>query len=100
MKKMISFLAAPLFGLALVSSSALAARQAVTLSVPGMYCSVCPITVKKSLQKVPGVSRVDVSFEQKEAVVIFDNAKATIDELLDATFKAGYPAEVKGGKAR
>lgn len=100
MNKIISFLVAPLIGLVLFSSSALAAVKTVTLSVPGMYCEVCPITVKKALQKVPGVTKVDVSFEKKEAVVTFDDAKATIDKLQDATFEAGYPSEVKGGKAK
>lgn len=100
MKKIVSFLVAPFLGLVLFSSPALAAVQTVTLNVPGMYCAVCPITVKKALRKVPGVSKVDVSFEKKEAVVTFDDAKASIDKLLDATFEAGYPAEIKGGKTK
>ena len=99
MNKIIATVAAPLIGLALFSSSAWAAVKTVTLSVPGMYCEVCPITVKKALQKVPGVTHVDVSFEKKEAVVSFDDAKATIDKLKDATFEAGYPSEVKVSKA-
>jgi mercuric ion binding protein len=83
-----------------VSSAAFAAVRTVTLSVPGMYCAVCPITVKKALQKVPGVSKVEVSFEKKEAVVTFDDAKTTIKALEDATFEAGYESTVKGEKAK
>jgi mercuric ion binding protein len=30
-------------------------------------CPVCPITVKKALSKVDGVSKVEVSYEKKEA---------------------------------
>ena len=100
MNKIIATFAAPLIGLVLFSSSALAAVKTVTLSVPDMYCAVCPITVKKALQKVPGVAHVDVSYEKKEAVVRFDDAKATVDKLKDATFEAGYPSEVKGSKAQ
>ena len=100
MNKILAPFAAPLIGLVLFSSSAWAAVKTVTLSVPGMYCEVCPITVKKALQKVPGVTQVDVSFEKKEAAVRFDDAKATIDTLKDATFEAGYPSEVKGSKAQ
>jgi mercuric ion binding protein len=44
-------------------------HQTVTLSVPGMTCSACPITVKKAISKVEGVSKVDVTFETREAVV-------------------------------
>ena len=77
------------------TDAALAAERTVTLSVPGMYCAVCPITVRKALEKVPGVSKVNVSFEKKEAVVTFDDAKASINALEDATFEAGYESTVK-----
>ena len=82
------------------ADAAFAAVRTVTLSVPGMYCAVCPITVRKALEKVPGVSRVNVSFEKKEAVVTFDDAKATIRALEDATFEAGYESTLKGADAQ
>ncbi|MCL6556506.1 MAG: mercury resistance system periplasmic binding protein MerP [Burkholderiales bacterium] len=85
------------FGLA---GSAFAAMRTVVLSVPGMYCEVCPITVKKALQKVPGVTKVEVSFAKKEAVVTFDDAKTSIKALEDATFEAGYESTVKSGAAK
>lgn len=86
-----------LFALSLMVGYAVAqaAPQTVTLAVSNMYCEVCPITVKKSLEKVPGVSKVDVSFKNKEAVVHYDDAKAKLGNLLDATLEAGYPSEVK-----
>ncbi len=77
------------------ADAAFAAVRTVTLSVPGMYCEVCPITVRKALEKVPGVSKVNVSFEKKEAVVTFDDAKTSIKALEDATFEAGYESIVK-----
>ena len=95
MKKLL--LAAMLmFGFATVH----AAPQTVTLAVPGMYCEVCPITVKKSLEKMPGVSKVNVSFEAKEAVVTYDDTKANVDKLTHATTAAGYPSTLKGAKAK
>lgn len=100
MHKAVSFLAAPLISFVLFSTSALAAVKTVTLSVPGMNCEVCPITVKKALQKVSGVSKVEVSYEKKEAVVTYEDAKATLVHLQDATFDAGYPSELKGAKAK
>ena len=77
------------------TDAAFAAVRTVTLSVPGMYCAVCPITVRKALEKVPGVSKVNVSFEKKEEVVAFDDAKTSINALEDATFEAGYESTVK-----
>jgi mercuric ion binding protein len=72
-----------------------AGTKTVVLDVPTMNCSACPITVKKALSKVPGVSGVEVSYEKKEATVTFDDAKATVEALTKATANAGYPATVK-----
>ena len=58
-----------------------AATQTVALSVPGMTCSTCPITVERAISKVEGVSKVDVTFEKREAVVTFDNAKTSVQKL-------------------
>jgi len=81
--------------LALASTAALAELKTVTLSVPGMDCAACPITVKKALSRVPGVSEVAASLEKKEAVVTYDDSKATLDALTKATANAGYPSSVR-----
>ena len=80
------------------ASPALATSKTVTLSVPGMTCSACPITVKKALQKVQGVEKVTATFEPKEAVVTFDDTKTTIEQLREATANAGYPSMPKESK--
>jgi mercuric ion binding protein len=81
--------------IALSGTVAWAATQTVVLSVPDMTCSACPITVRAALTKVPGVSKVDVSFEEKEAVVVFDDSKTSVEALMRATEKAGYPSALK-----
>ncbi len=75
---------------------ALAATKTVTLSIPSMTCPVCPITVKKALNAVPGVSRVDVNFAKKDAVVTFDDSKTSMTALTKATGNAGYPSTPEG----
>jgi mercuric ion binding protein len=73
MKKVLScFTAAVLLTL---GNGAFATSRTVTLGVPGMTCSLCPITVKKALTKVPGVAKAEVSYESKQAVVTYDDAK-------------------------
>lgn len=72
-----------------------AATKTVTLSVSNMTCAACPITVKKALTKVEGVQTAEVSYEKKEAVVIFDDAKTNVEALTKATEGAGYPSELK-----
>ena len=80
---------------AALSAPAWAATKTVTLSVPGMTCAACPITVKTALSKVAGVEKAEVSFEKREAVVTFDEAKTNADALTKATANAGYPSSVK-----
>lgn len=80
--------------LLLLAGSALAAPQTVKLSVPTMDCPVCPITIKKALLQVVGVSRAQVNFERKEALVTFDNERTRVDALMRATAGAGYPSTV------
>lgn len=72
-----------------------AALKTVTLSVPGMDCAACPIVVKKALAKLAGVQKVEVSFEKREAVVTFDDARTDVQALRRATENAGYPSTVK-----
>lgn len=75
-----------------LSAPAWAASKIVTLNVPGMTCPACPITIKKALNKVSGVSKVEVSYEKKEARVTFDDAKTDTKALVKATTDAGFPS--------
>jgi|YelNatPaOPRAMG01_1025707.scaffolds.fasta_scaffold135360_1 mercuric ion binding protein len=69
--------------------------KTVTLSVPGMTCRVCPITVKKALENVKGVSKVSVNFDAKTATVTFNPNQANVSDLTEATKKSGYPSSIK-----
>jgi periplasmic mercuric ion binding protein len=94
---MIRYLVSTIFALGLIGcSAALAAERTVTLAVQNMFCAACPHTVKSSLQSVPGVKAVSVSYEDKTAVVTFDDAKANVEALTTATRNAGYPSSPKG----
>ena len=70
------------------------ALQTVVLDVQKMTCPVCPITVRKSLEKVQGVSHTQVDFDRKTATVTFDPDKASPARLIEATTNAGYPSSV------
>ena len=78
----------------LLSTAAAAAERTVTLAVENMYCAACPYIVKQTLAAVPGVSEVEVSYEKKTAVVVFDDDKTNPEALTDATFGIGYPSSV------
>lgn len=72
-----------------------AATKTVTLAVENMTCAACPITVKKALTKVNGVTKAEVNFDKRQAVVTFDDAKTDIAALIKATTDAGYPSSLK-----
>ena len=69
-----------------------AAPATVTLSVPSMDCPVCPITVKKALTKVNGVTQARVNFDKRQATVTFDDAMTDVQALTLATKNVGYPS--------
>lgn len=81
---------ASLFALPVVADDRL-----VTLSVPDMSCPACPTNVKRALVRVDGVKNVEIRGDIREAVVRYDNNKASVDDLIDMVALAGYPATVK-----
>jgi periplasmic mercuric ion binding protein len=83
------------FGL-LLSAPSLAAERTLTLAVQNMYCANCPFVVQKSLEAVPGVVNVTVSYKDKTATVTFDDSKVDSHALTAATKNAGYPSTPKG----
>ncbi|MDD5460508.1 MAG: mercury resistance system periplasmic binding protein MerP [Methylococcales bacterium] len=80
---------------AIISGSVLAAPRTVMLDVQNMTCAVCPITVKKALERVSGVQQVKVDYATKTATVQFDDTETTADKLTEATKEAGYPSSIK-----
>ena len=70
------------------------APQTVVLDVQNMTCALCPITVKKSLQQVPGVAEANVDLDKKTATVRFDPDRISTAALVKATTDAGYPSTV------
>lgn len=66
--------------------------QTVVLDVQNMDCPVCRITLRKALEKVPGVSAAEVDYERKTTTVTYDPDRTTLDALTRATRDVGYPA--------
>lgn len=68
------------------------------LSVEGMTCSSCVGNVTKTLQRIPGVERVDVSLIGHSASVQFRNneSESLSQRLVEAVEDAGYDAHLMG----
>lgn len=69
-----------------------AAERTVTLAVKKMSCVTCGPIVQKSLSRVPGVLRAQVSQKSGTAIVVYDDAKTNVPALTAATAKAGFPS--------
>lgn len=67
----------------------------VVLDVPGMNCSLCPISVKKALEKVPGVLAAKADLATKSAEASYDPDRTGPDALARAVTGAGFPAKIK-----
>ena len=101
MKKPITKLVSTLGFLVLLSLSASVAfageMKTIKLAVDKMTCNMCPITVKKALKKIDGVSIVTAKYEGDNngwAEVTFDTEKTSIEDLTFATEEAGYPSRL------
>ncbi len=82
-----------------MANPALADKQKTSLALQNMTCPSCTYMVKGALTKVSGVIDVKVSYDKKTAYVTFENTKATIAALVEATTNAGFPShEIKQKK--
>jgi mercuric ion binding protein len=68
--------------------------ERATFAVANMTCATCPITVKTAMKAVPGVQSVNVNFEKKTAVVVFDPSRAKPAAIAAASTSVGFPAKL------
>ncbi|KAF7702381.1 copper-transporting ATPase 1 isoform X1 [Silurus meridionalis] len=64
--------------------------SSVTLHVDGMTCGSCVQSIEQRIGGLPGVIHTEVSLEQKNATVIFDQAHHTPKSLADAIEDMGF----------
>lgn len=60
------------------------------ITVEGMHCQHCQMSVEKALEQVNGVTAVKVDLNKKRAVVTFDEIDVSDDALKDAVTNAGF----------
>ena len=63
-----------------------------TLKIEGMMCEGCVKSVKEALEKIPGITNVDVNLKKGTAVVQGD---ADDETLIKAVVDAGFRGSVK-----
>jgi mercuric ion binding protein len=83
------------FALLLSGSAFAGTSKTLTLDVKNMSCPACPITVKKALEKNPGVGDVKIDFDYKTATMRLDAEKADVAILTKATMDTGFPSALR-----
>jgi len=78
----------------MAASPVFAAEQTVTFSVPGMYCASCPYIVESAMSGVEGVVTVTADADTRTALVVFDDAIASAEDIAFASASVGYEAEL------
>lgn len=73
------------------AATATAQRQ-TTFAIEHMTCATCPITVKKAMEGVAGVTAVRVDFAAKTARATYDTRRTNAAAIAAASTNAGYPA--------
>ena len=64
--------------------------ETIQLNVQGMTCGGCVKSVTSVLQKIPGVSSVEVSLEQNRATITYDPKQAAPAQFKQAVEGAGF----------
>ncbi len=72
--------------------AAAVAQAQTTFAIQNMTCATCPITVKKAMEGVAGVSAVSVDFNAKTARATYDPRRTNAAAIAAASTNAGYPA--------
>jgi Cu+-exporting ATPase len=68
------------------------ARSKIELKVEGMTCAACVRSIEKKLSKVAGVELARVHLGTGNATVEYDDARASVDQLIGAVEQIGYHA--------
>lgn len=84
-----------LLSAALATVAVAAEPKRVVLDVPSMNCLLCPISVKKALEKVPGVVEARAELATKSAEATYDPDRTSPEALARAVANAGYPASIR-----
>lgn len=65
----------------------------IKLKIEGMHCTGCSNRLEKVLNNIEGVTSAQVNFDEKSAIVNFDEGKVTIQKIKENIEDAGFTAE-------
>ena len=66
-----------------------------SISIHGMHCASCAITIEGALGRVKGVKKADVNYGTEKAIVEYDSSLAEPEQFAKAIKDLGYEAFVQ-----
>lgn len=85
---------ASLISLMLSSAAVIAGEATVKLSVEGMSCISCAYAAEKALRSIDGVKEAKILAHEKMAIVTYDDTKSSVEQLVAAVTKVGFPTKL------
>lgn len=70
--------------------------KTTTFKIEGMNCDACANTIKKLVEKEPGVRMAEVSFDERSARVLYDPQFVEETRLVDTIQKPGFRVVARG----
>lgn len=62
----------------------------MTLSVPGISCGHCKMSIEGAVSTLPGVDKVEVDIDPKTVALSFDDSSVSLDQIVEAIEEQGY----------
>lgn len=64
--------------------------NAKTLTVPGISCNHCKMSIEEAVSGLPGVDKVEVDIAARTVDLKFDEAAVGLDQIIDVIEEVGY----------
>ena len=61
-----------------------------------MHCGSCELLIKEAVQELRGVSKAEISYQKKNAVIEYDDSSISPEQIITVISKEGYQATVMG----
>ena len=65
----------------------------IKLKIEGMHCTGCSNRLEKVLNNTGGVEKATVSFEEKQAIITYNESQIDLTQIKEAIEGAGFKGE-------
>lgn len=60
------------------------------ISIGGMHCDMCVASIEKGINQLEGIESVTASLNDSTAIVVFDESKASLNQIETEIEKRGF----------